>query len=120
MYEHKSRPLLPIRLFLRRLATSMLAAIVVVNLALVIGALGYRLTEQMRWLDAFLNAAMILTGMGPVDRLQTDEGKYFAIFYSLFSGFVVLTVGALILGPVLHRLLHALHLEDDEDETPTP
>lgn len=79
--------------------------------SLLLGAAGYHFTENIPWLDSFLNASMILTGMGPVDILKTDAGKLFAIFYSLFSGIVFLTAAAILFSPVAHRLFKKVHLE---------
>lgn len=78
---------------------------------LFIGSVGYHFTERVSWLDATLNASMILTGMGPTIELKTAGGKLFAIFYSLFSGLVFLTVASVLLSPGVHRLLHRFHLE---------
>jgi hypothetical protein len=79
------------------------------------------LLEGLPWLDAFLNAAMILGGMGPVAPLQTPAGKLFAGLYALFSGMLLLVAVGVLLLPVLHRLLHTFHLDDDDDQDePTP
>ncbi len=114
-FEHKSEPLISVRAFRLRLARSLVAGGVLVVGSLCAGACGYRWFEGMRWLDATLNAAMILTGMGPVEPLHTQGGKIFAICYSLFSGVVFLTVAAFVLAPIGHRMLHRLHLEMEED-----
>ncbi|MGH8146564.1 MAG: hypothetical protein ACREPY_09535 [Rhodanobacteraceae bacterium] len=112
-YEHRDQPLLPWRVFwLRRVGKTFLAGSVIVVASLVIGILGYRLTEDMDWLDAFLNASMILGGMGPVDTLHTVAGKLFAGFYALYSGLVLVATAGLLLAPFLHRLLHRFHLEN--------
>lgn len=79
--------------------------------SLFLGAAGYHFTENIPWLDSFLNASMILTGMGPVDVLKTGSGKLFAIFYSLFSGIVFLTAAAILFSPVAHRIFKKVHLE---------
>ncbi len=76
--------------------------------------LGYHGFEGMPWLDAFLNASMILGGMGPVDVLKTEGGKLFAGFYALFSGIVVLAVAGILFSPIVHRILHKFHFEDSE------
>ena len=89
------------------------AAGAIVVLALGIGACGYHQCENLGWLDATLNASMILTGMGPVDELHTQAGKLFAIAYSLFSGVVFLSVITLVVAPIAHRMLHAFHLDED-------
>lgn len=111
-YERRSEPLLPWRPFLlRRVARTAATAAAVIAVSLVLGMLGYRLTEGMGWLDAFLNASMILGGMGPVDTLHTVAGKLFAGVYALYSGLVLVGTAGLLLAPFVHRLLHRFHLE---------
>jgi hypothetical protein len=112
VYEHQSQPLLPFRAFLRRLFGHALVALAVTASALGIGILGYHLTEGMPLLDALLNASMILAGMGPVDTLHTTAGKWFAPFYALFAGMIFLGIAGIMAAPVLHRLLHWMHLEE--------
>lgn len=99
--------------FLGRVGRSLLITSALVAIALAMGMLGYRLTEGMRWLDAFVNAAMLLGGMGPVDTLHTDAGKLFAGGYALFCGLFIIIASGLLLAPILHRVLHALHAEDE-------
>ena len=82
--------------------------------ALGVGAVGYHALNDLSWLDATLNAAMILTGMGPVDRMTTPEGKVFAIVYALFGGVFFLTMVAVLLSPLVQHFLHRFHLELDE------
>ena len=82
-----------------------------VAVALAIGMAGYHFFEDMNWVDAFVNAAMILSGMGPVATLQTNAGKIFAGCYALFSGLMFITVTGIVLAPVAHRALHKFHLE---------
>jgi hypothetical protein len=82
--------------------------------ALAIGAAGYHYLDGLPWLDATLNAAMILTGMGPVDRMDSPPGKLFAIVYSLFSSVFFLTMVAVLLAPAVQHFLHRFHLELDE------
>ena len=111
-YEHRSEPLLPWRLFLlRRVGKTAAAAAAVIAVSLILGMLGYRLTEGMGWLDAFLNASMILGGMGPVDPMHSTAGKLFAGIYALYSGLVLVGTAGLLLAPFVHRLLHRFHLE---------
>lgn len=116
MYEHRSEPLLPHRHFIRRMALHLLWAAGIVALSLGLGMLGYHGFGQQRWIDAFLNAAMLLGGMGPIGELGTNSGKIFAGIYALYAGLVLIAVTSLILAPVLHRVLHSVHLELDEDE----
>jgi hypothetical protein len=114
-YEHRSEPLLPRPLFLRRLGLHAGVASLVLAGSLGIGVLGYRFLENLPWLDALLNASMILGGMGQVDPVRTEAGKLFASAYALFSGMVFLVVAGLLVAPVAHRILHRLHLEEPED-----
>jgi NhaP-type Na+/H+ or K+/H+ antiporter len=116
MYEHHTQPLLPRARFLRRLALHGLAAGGVVAGALGLGVLGYHLLEGLPWIDALLNASMILGGMGPVDTLHTAAGKLFASLYSLFSGIVFLVTAGILVAPVAHRFLHRLHLNGDKGD----
>jgi hypothetical protein len=112
MFEHRSRPLVPRRMFLLRQLRFFLAAQVIVAGSLAVGTWGYMHFAGQRAVDAFLNASMILAGMGPVGDLPTDAAKLFASFYALYSGIALLTTVAVILAPLVHRMLHALHLED--------
>lgn len=92
------------------------AAFSVVLASLFAGMVGYHLTENMPWMDAFLNASMILSGMGPVGTLTTEGGKLFAGIYALYSGLVLILTSGLLLAPLLHRLLHSFHLDEDDDK----
>ncbi len=115
-FEGRFQPLLSRGEFTRRLAAHGGAALLVVLFALAIGMLGYHATERMSWIDSFVNASMILSGMGPVGELRTNAGKAFAGCYALFSGFVFLFAVSLMLAPVAHRVLHRFHLEESEEE----
>ncbi|MGE0742592.1 MAG: hypothetical protein AB7O98_14725 [Hyphomonadaceae bacterium] len=116
-FEHKAAPLASHAVFAGRLARSALFALALIGVALAIGMIGYRLTEKMDWLDAYLNAAMLLGGMGEVDPLRTGAGKFFAASYALFCGLLIVIASGVILAPILHRVLHALHVEDEEAPT---
>ena len=96
----------------------MLLAAAVLLVALGIGILGYRLVAGLSWVDAVLNAAMILGGMGPVNPILSTGGKLFAAAYALFSGVVFLVAAGVLVAPLLHRVLHHFHLEMDEEQTP--
>src|SRR5690349_17245320 len=102
----RPKPLAPRAVFLRHMASNAGVVAVVIIGSLAFGASGYHWFEHLQWLDATLNAAMILTGMGPVSPLTTTGGKLFGIFYALFSGIVFLSMVALLLAPALNRLLH--------------
>jgi hypothetical protein len=117
VFEHRSSPLLPRRAFYRRVLHCFLLSQAVVAGALGIGMAGYHFIENMGWVDAFVNAAMILSGMGPVATLQTDAGKIFAGCYALFSGLMFITVTGIVLAPVAHRALHKFHLESGKNNS---
>ena len=108
---HRHRPLPPLLHFVRGLARSAAIGSGVVVFSLGLGTVGYRAFAGLPWLDALLNAAMILTGMGPVDPLTTTGAKLFGVFFALFSGVVFLTLVAVLFAPVAQRFLHRFHLE---------
>lgn len=113
MLEHRRQALLPRIEFIWRMVRSAALAGGIVLAAWALGTLGYHGFESLPWLDALLNAAMILSGMGPVDQLHTAGGKLFASFYALLSGFVFLTVAGILFAPLLHRMIHRFHLDLD-------
>jgi hypothetical protein len=114
MYEHRTEPLLPAALFYRRLLRHALLAAALMGASLAAGVLGYHLTEGLPWIDALVNASMILGGMGPVDQLHTDAGKIFASVYALFAGIVFLVTAGILIAPAAHRLLHRVHLDEPD------
>lgn len=114
MFEHHKQRLISPKAFARRMVGFALFALLLVAGSLFLGMLGYHHFEHMSWLDSCLNAAMILGGMGPVDRLYTVGGKLFASFYALFSGIVFLISVGVLLAPVIHRFLHQFHLQSRE------
>ena len=120
MYESRHAPLAPRSIFLRRLGVVVAFAATLVAGSLAVGMWGYHHFEHLTWLDAFLNAAMLLGGMGPVETPATPGGKLFAGLYALYAGLVLLVSVGLMLTPVVHRLMHRFHLEevDDADEGP--
>jgi hypothetical protein len=113
IYEHQSQPLLDRKAFLTRLLKHAIVSLGLLLISLIIGILGYRILEEFSWIDALLNAAMILGGMGPVNPLTTVPGKLFASFYAIFSGVIFLVGAGVIITPVAHRVIHRLHLEDE-------
>jgi hypothetical protein len=116
MFEHHKAPLLPREAFLRRMLRFAALSGLLVAVSLAIGAAGYHWLGELGWIDATLNAAMILTGMGPVDRMPSDGGKLFAAAYALYSGVAFLTMAAVLFAPVVHRFFHLLHLEIEGEE----
>jgi hypothetical protein len=111
-YEHKSEPLASRAAYFARLRRSVTFGILLVLVSLVAGAIGYHGLENLPWIDAFLNAAMILGGMGPVATLATAGGKIFASVYALYSGVVLLLSAGIVIAPAVHRLLHRFHVEE--------
>jgi hypothetical protein len=102
----------PYHLFIRRLSRNLLFGLITIVIALLIGMAGYHYFENMPWIDAFVNACMILSGMGPLGTLQTNSGKIFAGCYALFSGILFLVTVALVFTPVVHRMFHKFHLQE--------
>lgn len=115
-FEQRDQPLLPWPVFLKRMAASGGIALAIVLIGLGLGVLGYHVWGRLHWLDALVNASMILGGMGPVDPITTASGKWFESVYALFSGVAFLTSVGVFLAPALHRMLHKLHLDAEDDE----
>jgi hypothetical protein len=114
LYEPRhARPLPPSK-FIRRLAAHFAAAAILVLGSLGAGMAGYEYFEDLPWRDAFLNAAMLLGGMGPVNAPQTPDGKLFAGLYALYSGLAFLIVAAILFAPAVHRLMHRFHWDGDD------
>lgn len=114
MYESKRNPPIPRGHFVRRLIGHFLAAAGLLAGSLFVGMAGYEYFEHLPWRDAFINSAMLLGGMGPVNAPQSDGGKLFAGLYALYAGLVFLIVLAIIFTPVIHRVLHTFHWEEGE------
>ena len=106
MYEPKHKPLLPAHLFLRRTAFHFFVGILLIIFSLLGGIFGYVYFGRLNWIESFENAAMILSGMGPVTDMTTNSGKIFAGVYALFSGIIFLGALAIIFAPIFHRFLH--------------
>ena len=115
-FEHREDPLLPLEQFWSRLARSVFWGFTLIGGSLLIGVLGYHWTAHLGWVDSILNASMILTGMGPVDRLEGDTAKLFASAYALFSGVAFLSSVGVLLAPVVHRLMHRFHFDAGADD----
>ena len=119
MLEKKHEPLATRRHFRRRLGVYLALSVGLAVFALGIGTVGYHFFAAFGWVDSLLNAAMILTGMGPVGALTTTPAKLFATAYALFSGLVFLTMIVTVLTPVVHRFLHAFNLVEEESRART-
>ena len=116
MFEHHHEKLLPRSIFLKRLAKYALISLSLILASLVIGMVGYRVLEGYSWVDSFLNAAMLMGGMGPVNALHTDTGKLFAGFYALWCGLIELVAIGIFAAPIVHRFLHHFHLEGEHKQ----
>jgi hypothetical protein len=114
--EHRRQSLLPRRLFLHRLAITIAIGLGILIAWVIAGVVGYHALGGLAWVDAFLNAAMIVGGMGPVDTLHSASAKLFAGFYAILSGVVFLSVFSLLAAPIFHRFLHRFHLEAEKEE----
>jgi len=110
MFEHHSEPLLPRKEFLSRILHSLSFSVLLVLISLAIGMLGYHWLEGLHWIDAFLNAAMLMGGMGPVSAPLSFGGKLFAGLCALYCGLMLILVAGLLFAPVVHRSLHKFHL----------
>lgn len=112
--EQRKQKVIPITPFLIRLGRYGIFALALICISVLIGTLGYHHIAQLDWIDSFHMACMILTGMGPVAEMKSDEAKLFSSFYALYSGVAFLSITAVIFAPIIHRLLHILHVQNDE------
>ncbi len=113
MYEHLSKKVLPRRQFVWRVARHVGVVSVLIVVSLAFGMTGYRYLARMSWVDAFLNSAMLMGGMGPVGELSSDDAKIFAGCYALYAGLVFIVSLSVIVAPIVHRVLHRLHADED-------
>jgi hypothetical protein len=120
MLERRHAPLAPRSVFLRRVAAAVAIAAAAVLVSLAVGMWGYEHFEHLAWRDAFLNAAMLLGGMGPVETPVTNGGKVFAGLFALYAGLLLLVSVGLMLTPVVHRLMHRFHLEEQDEAGEDP
>jgi hypothetical protein len=114
MYEHRRQPPIPFQRFVWRLLSHVALAVLLLALSLWLGMQGYEHYEHLAWRDAFLNASMLLGGMGPVNNPVTPAGKLFAGWYALYAGLVFLVTASIVLAPVVHRGLHLFHCDEKD------
>lgn len=114
-FENKRNKVKPFRLFVFRIIRYTLFAFALIAFSVLIGLLGYHHFGNLSWIDSFHMACMILTGMGPVVEMKTEEAKLFSSLYALYSGVAFLSITAVFFAPLIHRLLHILHVEQEED-----
>lgn len=120
MFERRDEPVLDTRRWHARVGRSVMAAGSVIAVSLLTGVLGYRYLGDLGWIDALLNASMILGGMGPVDHIDSTAGKLFASAYSLFSGVVFIGTAGVLVAPWAHRMLHRFHADLDSGSRKRP
>jgi len=114
-FEHRDQPVVSRRKFLVRMSIAIGLWLVLTTAGLAIGIAGYAFFEGMSFVDAFVNAAMILSGMGPMGELKTTAGKVFAGLYAMFSGLIIIIATGFVLAPIFHRVLHRFHVETTRD-----
>lgn len=114
--EHSKARLASRRVFRKRIIKTGLLSVVIFIFSLSVGICGYHFIAHQPWVDSFLNASMILGGMGPVDMLMSKGAKLFAGCYALFSGVAFISSMAIFLTPILHRFLHKFHLASDDEK----
>jgi hypothetical protein len=114
--EHRKQKVASLPVFFMRLGRYALFALLLIAFSVGIGTFGYHFLGKQSWLDSFHMACMILTGMGPVVEMTTSEAKLFSSFYALYSGVAFLSITAVFFAPVIHRLLHILHVENAEED----
>jgi hypothetical protein len=115
-FEHRKQKVVPMSQFLKRMGRYGLVAATLIFFSVSLGTIGYHLFGQLKWLDSFHMASMILTGMGPVAEMETDGAKLFSSFFALYSGVAFLSITAVFFAPIVHRFLHILHVETDQDK----
>lgn len=114
--ENRKEKVTPLPHFLFRLGRFGLFALGLILFSVLIGTIGYHYFGNLSWLDSFHMACMILTGMGPVVEMTSPSAKLFSSFYALYSGVAFLSITAVFFAPIIHRLLHILHVEEDDNE----
>ena len=115
--EHHKQKVVPFPKFLLRLGGYALFSIILIIFSVSIGTIGYHHFGHLKWLDSFHMSCMILTGMGPVVEMKTNGAKLFSSFFALYSGVAFLSITAVFFAPIVHRLLHILHVERNADRT---
>jgi len=112
MFEKRTQKIISRQSFYSRQLRFTWYSFIVVFVSMVIGIVGYMITAKLEFIDAVLNASMILTGMGPVSVMPNDSAKWFASIYALYSGVAFLTTIGLFIAPIAHRFMHKLHLDE--------
>jgi hypothetical protein len=113
-FEHRREKVAQLSKFLARLGRYGAFSLALICISLLIGIAGYHHYQELSWIDSFYMASMILTGMGPIAEMTTESAKIFSSIYALYSGVAFLSITAIFFAPIIHRLLHVLHVESDE------
>lgn len=115
-FEHRKQKVVPFTEFIIRVGRYSLFALLLIFVSVCLGTIGYRYLADLSWIDSFYMACMILTGMGPIGEMNSTEAKLFSSFYALYSGVAFLSITAVFFAPIIHRLLHILHVEVDANK----
>lgn len=115
-FEHRKQKVIPFRHFIIRLGRYGIFALLLIIISVSIGVSGYLFFGKLNFIDSFHMSCMILTGMGPVAEMKTEGAKLFSSFYALYSGVAFLSITAVFFAPIIHRLLHILQVESDDDK----
>ena len=116
-FEHRKQKVAPLPKFLARMGRYGLFSMALIVFSILVGTVGYRVLCELPWIDSFYMSCMILTGMGPVADMNSDTAKVFSSLYALYSGVAFLSITAVFFAPIIHRLLHILHVESGEEPT---
>ncbi len=116
LFEHISKPLLDSRSFYQRQLKFVVYAFSFLAVCLGIGMIGYHFIAGLGWVSAYHNAGMILSGMGEIDKMPTDAARIFSGSYAIFSGVIFIITIAVMLSPIVHRLLHIMHIDETRDK----
>ncbi len=112
-FEHKRQEVLPLPQFILRLGKYLVFSLVLIAFSLLLGILGYHYLGKLNLIDSFHMSCMILTGMGPVEEMTTTSAKIFSSLFALYSGIAFLSITAVFLSPIIHRIMHILHVESE-------
>lgn len=112
--ENRNEKVAPLPKFLKRLARYAGFAFALIAFSVSAGTIGYHYLADLNWVDSFYMACMILTGMGPIAEMSSDNAKLFSSFYALYSGVTFLSITAVFFAPIIHRLLHILQIDTEE------
>ncbi len=114
MFDNHHHKLAPFSVFVNRIIRALMVAFGLIAFALFIGITGYHFLAKLSWIDSFLEASMILGGMGPVNQLTNNGAKIFASIYALFAGVMFIGVMGVVISPIIHRGLHKIHLDEED------